>query len=60
LFRKTGPRSERVLGPFFFLTQRELFTTTVAVVTAVAGGIPSLVGVVGMFERKPDASVRMS
>lgn len=44
------------VSAFFFLTQRELFTTTVAVITALAGGIPSLVRVVGMFERKPDTT----
>jgi hypothetical protein len=38
---------------FFFLTQRELFTTTMAVVTALAGGIPALVRLAGMFERRP-------
>ena len=35
---------------FFFLTQRELFTTTMAVVTALAGGIPAIVRVVGLFD----------
>jgi hypothetical protein len=38
---------------FFFLTQRELFTTTMAVVTALAGGIPALVRLAGLFERRP-------
>jgi hypothetical protein len=44
-----------VLGicAFFFLTQRELFTTTMAVITALAGGIPAAVRVIGLFERRP-------
>jgi hypothetical protein len=38
---------------FFFLTQRELFTTTIAVITALAGGIPAIIRVAGLFERQP-------
>ncbi len=41
------------VSAFFFLTQRELFTTTIAVITALAGGIPALVRVAGLFEGKP-------
>ncbi|MEO8452994.1 MAG: hypothetical protein ABI647_24605, partial [Gemmatimonadota bacterium] len=44
------------LSAFFFLTQRELFTTTIAVITGVAGGIPALVRVAGLFQRKPDGT----
>ena len=44
------------VSAFFFLTQRELFTTTIAVITALAGGIPALVRVAGLFERQPERS----
>ena len=43
------------VSAFFFLTQRELFTTTIAVITALAGGIPALVRVAGLFERQPES-----
>jgi hypothetical protein len=43
---------------FFFFTQRELFTTSVAVITALAGGIPALVRVAGLFERSPEPQAR--
>jgi hypothetical protein len=42
------------VSAFFFLTQRELFTTTIAVITALAGGIPAIVRVAGLFERQPE------
>ena len=44
------------IAAFFFLTQRELFTTTMAVITALAGGIPAAVRVIGLFERRAGAS----
>jgi hypothetical protein len=43
---------------FFFLTQRELFTTSIAVITALAGGIPALVRVAGLFARTPERETR--
>jgi hypothetical protein len=44
------------VSAFFFLTQRELFTTTIAVITALAGGIPAIVRVAGLFERQSERS----
>jgi hypothetical protein len=44
------------ISAFFFLTQREMFTTTMAVVTALAGGIPAIVRVVGVFDRRSGTS----
>jgi hypothetical protein len=38
---------------FFFLTQRELFDASFAIVTAIAGGIPAVLRVVGYFSEGP-------
>jgi hypothetical protein len=45
-------------GGFFFFTQRELFDASFAVVTGIAGGVPTLLKVVGIFSGGKEAAAR--